>query len=318
MLYNVASQKWRVYAFDTSANGVPKTGDAANITGRITKDDGTPAATNDVAPTEVDATNQPGWYEFDLTQAETAAYKLSLACKSSTSGVSVIAANPTIFTRPQYLHLTGINSSGHVTRVVLNDTTTTNTDMRGTDGANTVAPLDAAGTRTALGMAAANLDSQFNGIPAAVEASILDEGDATALLAAIAAKVEEFLVNDGDATATLAAIGTAVWSAGSRTLTADTNINYPSAAAIRTEIDANSTKTGYKLASDGLDAISTTAPLGVASDFREMLVQVWRRFFAKSTLTSSTLTTYADDGTTPLTEQTVSDDGTTQTQGVAS
>jgi len=44
---------------------------------------------------------------------------------------------------------------------------------------------------------------------AVLEAAILDEGDATALLAAIAAKVEEFLINEGDATATIAAIATA-------------------------------------------------------------------------------------------------------------
>lgn len=50
-------------------------------------------------------------------------------------------------------------------------------------------------------------------IAAAVEAGILNEADATALLAAIAAKVEEFLINEGDATATLAAIATAVTNA---------------------------------------------------------------------------------------------------------
>ena len=44
---------------------------------------------------------------------------------------------------------------------------------------------------------------------AAVEAAILNEGDATALLAAIAAKVEEFLINEGDATATITAIAAA-------------------------------------------------------------------------------------------------------------
>lgn len=44
---------------------------------------------------------------------------------------------------------------------------------------------------------------------AATEAAILNEGDATALLAAIAAKVEEFLINEGDATATIAAIAAA-------------------------------------------------------------------------------------------------------------
>jgi len=66
----------------------------------------------------------------------------------------------------------------------------------------------------------------------ALEAAILNEGDATALLAAIAAKVEEFLVNEGDATATLAAISTAVWSETNRTLTANTNFNDPTVAAI--------------------------------------------------------------------------------------
>ncbi len=46
-------------------------------------------------------------------------------------------------------------------------------------------------------------------LPASIEAAILNEGDATALLAAIAAKIEEFLINEGDATATIAAIATA-------------------------------------------------------------------------------------------------------------
>lgn len=76
--------------------------------------------------------------------------------------------------------------------------------------------------------------------------------------------------------------------------------------------------TGYKLASDGLDTIAITAPAGVASDFREMLVQLWRRFFKKSTLTSTQLKTYADNGSDILTTQTVSDDETTQTQGASS
>ena len=38
-------------------------------------------------------------------------------------------------TFPAYFGSLGINSSGHISRVVLVDTTTTNTDMRGTDGA---------------------------------------------------------------------------------------------------------------------------------------------------------------------------------------
>ena len=78
-------------------------------------------------------------------------------------------------------------------------------------------------------------------------------------------------------------------------------------------------KTGYKLAFDGLDSVSTTAPSGVASNFREMLVQVWRRFFVKATKNSDTgqLQTYADNGTDVLTTQSVTDDGTTETVGDA-
>ena len=81
------------------------------------------------------------------------------------------------------------------------------------------------------------------------------------------------------------------------------------------EISLSSGK--VRIASDGLDSISTTAPTDVASNFREMLVAVWRSIFKKSTLTASELTTYADDGTTPITTQAVSDDGTTQTRGAA-
>ncbi|XZE56095.1 hypothetical protein SH139x_002171 [Planctomycetaceae bacterium SH139] len=58
----------------------------------------------------------------------------------------------------------GISASGHVGRVTLVDTTTTNADMRGTDGANTVSPLSAAGVRAAIGLATANLDTQLNSL----------------------------------------------------------------------------------------------------------------------------------------------------------
>lgn len=95
---------------------------------------------------------------------------------------------------------------------------------------------------------------------------------------------------------------------------ADTVANVTTVGAVTTVSD----KTGYALASDGLDAIDTTAPSGVATNFREMVVQVWRRFFKKATMTSTALKTYADDGATEVTSQTLADDGTTQTQGAAS
>jgi hypothetical protein len=82
-------------------------------------------------------------------------------------------------------------------------------------------------------------------------------------------------------------------------------------------------KAGYKLASDGLDSISTAAPTGLASNFREMQVQTWRRFFEKHAIATTgsgtaDLKTYADDGSTVVTTQACTDDGTTQTTGAAS
>jgi hypothetical protein len=129
-----------------------------------------------------------------------------------------------------------------------------------------VVPLDAAGTRTALGLASANLDTQLADLPTAAE------------------------------------IKTAMEAAGSH---------------LALILDDTGTS-GVVIAATGLDLIPTTAPSGVATTFRQMVVQLWRRFFKKATMTSTQLKTYADDGTTVVTTQTVSDDGTTQTQGAAS
>lgn len=83
---------------------------------------------------------------------------------------------------------------------------------------------------------------------------------------------------------------------------------------------AAASKSGYALSSTGLDSIATTAPSGVASNFREMVVQTWRRFFKKAVhdTAAETLKTYADDGTTLVTTQTLSESGDTETQGAAS
>lgn len=70
-------------------------------------------------------------------------------------------------------------------------------------------------------------------------------------------------------------------------------------------------KAGYSLGATGLDAIPTTAPTGVAANFREMMVQVWRRIFAKSVkdVGTHTITTFADNGMTVITTQPFTDDG---------
>ena len=85
---NVASQKLAVFAWDTSAD-TEKTGDASNITGKISKDGASMATSNDANPTELDATNAPGVYIFDMTQAETNADLLVLFAKSSTANIKI-------------------------------------------------------------------------------------------------------------------------------------------------------------------------------------------------------------------------------------
>lgn len=84
---NVASQKIHIYAYD-STTGAAKTGDAANITAYVSLD-GTANAIDDTNPTEVDATNMPGIYCFDLTQAETNCNAFALYAKSSTSNIRI-------------------------------------------------------------------------------------------------------------------------------------------------------------------------------------------------------------------------------------
>jgi hypothetical protein len=95
---NKASQKIAVFAYD-STDGSKKTGDAGNITAQISKDGAATAATNDVNPTELDATDAPGIYIFDLEQAETNADMIVLAAVSSTSDIEL---DPVIiYTEPE-------------------------------------------------------------------------------------------------------------------------------------------------------------------------------------------------------------------------
>lgn len=89
MYKNVASQKVTLLAIDVSTN-TPKTGDAANLTAYASKDDGTVTVLGDTSATELDATNAPGLYSFDLTQAETNYHKILFSGKSTTANVKLI------------------------------------------------------------------------------------------------------------------------------------------------------------------------------------------------------------------------------------
>ena len=112
MFKNVASQFIFVDARDIVADD-PKSGDAANITLYITKENGSVIAANG-SPSELDATNAKGIYKLALTKAETNGDIILVSGKSSTSGVEI---------SPQVVQ--------------------TQTVMRGTDAAEIVAAMKA-------------------------------------------------------------------------------------------------------------------------------------------------------------------------------
>jgi hypothetical protein len=94
MQKNVANQKWTVFAFDLTDN-TPKTG-LADITAKLSKDGAAGAALNDVSPVELES----GYYEFDLTQAETDFDKLTIIPVSQTADIQVVGSPGTLFTTP--------------------------------------------------------------------------------------------------------------------------------------------------------------------------------------------------------------------------
>lgn len=111
MFKNTASQKLRLFAFDYST-GAPKTGDAANLTAYLSKDYAAFAALTDTSASEISSTNSPGWYEFDVSQAETNADDLQFTGKSATANVAVVGKN--VRTLPVNFTKLAIDSTGSV------------------------------------------------------------------------------------------------------------------------------------------------------------------------------------------------------------
>lgn len=142
------------------------------------------------------------------------------------------------------------------------------------------------------------------GYAAAIEAAILNEGDATALLAAIAAKVEEFLINEGDATATIAAIATAVNAAvaagtvGTNAATAATEASSANAivgsgthgnAALKTIIDTKGSQTSVDAVDTKVVDVQSRVPAALVSGRMDASVGA----MANNTLTAAALATDA-------------------------
>ncbi len=117
---NTSSQKIAVFAFDYSTGG-PKTGDSANITVYVNLDWAGINALTDSSATELNSTTAPGWYLFDLTQAETNADQCHFTGKSTTGSVAIVGSIVT--TRPTAFGVAG-GASGGVTIAGSNAATT--------------------------------------------------------------------------------------------------------------------------------------------------------------------------------------------------
>lgn len=98
MFFKNTAGKVELFAFDATT-GLPKTGDSANITMYVNKDDGGVNALTDTSAAELSSTNAAGWYVCDYTNTEANAEKLHFTGKSSTSNIVVVGR--VVYTLPQ-------------------------------------------------------------------------------------------------------------------------------------------------------------------------------------------------------------------------
>lgn len=337
-----------IYAYD-SATGAPKTGDSANITPRLAKD-GTSAALTTTTVTELDATNFPGAYKVSISGTEADCDALVVGGKSSTSGVYIV---PTVY-QMERLPDAAPDAAGGVRDVArVAGTAQTARDLGAQldatvssrlAAASYTAPLDAAGTRSAVGLASANLDTQLAALPTAAENRA--EMDASSVgLAAIFARTDvatstrlagSSYVAPLDATATQSAAAAALTAYDPPTRTEATSdkdailarLGTPANADLAADIAAVLTSIALRATpaqvateiADALRADSGTELSSPPAKDAPVAAQVQWLFQALrngGTQTATARTTRNDAGSTTGT-QAVSDDGTTLVLGKAS
>jgi len=116
--------KWVVYAW-TTATGLPKTGDAAQITANVRIDGAGANAVDDTNPAEL----EDGYYIFDITAAECNGDNVVICPASSTSGVQVIGCPAAVWTRPPNFQTMSIDSNGRLDVIKVAGTTQTARDI---------------------------------------------------------------------------------------------------------------------------------------------------------------------------------------------
>lgn len=133
---NVASQKVAVFAYNISS-ATYATGDAANITAKISKDGGAATATDDPNPTEIGN----GIYVFELTQNETNADLIIVSATSATANIIVdpaivYAMTPERGTDSAFLAASWVAPSNATTELIYTEVAGLDGEaMRGTDSA---------------------------------------------------------------------------------------------------------------------------------------------------------------------------------------
>lgn len=271
LIRNIAGQKIAVVALDV--NNIPIDDAAANITAKISKDGAAPAATNDVNPAELSAADAPGVYLFDMTQAETDAGLIVLQAASTSSGVHFDAV--IIHTDNQAL-ATGAISAG----TFANNAITAASIAAGAIGVTELAD----GAITAAKIA-------NNAIGAAQIAA-----DAIGASELAAAAVSEIIGAMNNVSAT--EVAAAVWD---EALAA--HIVSGSAAEA---LDAAALKTGYKLASDGVDLVIADASINIRQAISLILAVLAGKVSGAET---STVTIKGADTTTTRIVATVDSNG---------
>lgn len=186
MFKNTASQKLTVFCFDSTTN-LPKTGDAANLTAYRSLDDGTVTVLADTSATEKDATNAKGYYDFDLSQAETNADKIVFTCKSATANIVCICSPDVVYTLPANFTTLAIASSTGVVKAT--DTSGNALLIAGSNAATTFASLTITGAFSIGGVSHvpqtgdtfARVGPTGSGLTSLAQASVWTSSLATAL-----------------------------------------------------------------------------------------------------------------------------------------
>jgi|GEM_PF-6470371 len=248
MQKNVASQKWTVFAFNTTTNA-PYTSGAATITGTIYVD-GTPNEIDDTNPTELGS----GYYQFDIAQAETNGNNLTIVSTSSTSNIVVIGKPAVYNTVPPAFNTLGIaNNLANVNLV----------QVSGDPNAADTLELAFDGTKISV------TDIFSDAVAAAAVDTVLSENTDIIAIKALADKLDTTLQSDGESgyEFTATAMGNV-----SATVEGEVTVSAESIAAIQSGLQGHLSTTISAVFTSR--SFTLTAGLAVVNAYKNNVIRV--------------------------------------------